>query len=94
MDEAQSFFSSKLSFGNTKRKTGENKVSYKLQRLRRERKDLLEKVLNNEISANAAYIEAGFAERKMSVPLNPDKVVNWINKYFTPEDIQHIKELL
>ena len=38
-------------------------VTYTLRRLKRDRPDLLERVVSGELSANAAAVEAGFRKR-------------------------------
>jgi len=45
----------------------ENDSTYALQRLKRDRPDIADKVVRGELSANAAAIEAGFRPRKVSI---------------------------
>lgn len=49
--------------------------SYTIARLRRDRPDLAELVVQGELSANAAAIEAGFRRRTITVPLDPERIV-------------------
>jgi hypothetical protein len=42
-------------------------ATYALQRLKRDRPDIADKVVRGELSANAAAIEAGFRPRKVSI---------------------------
>lgn len=44
--------------------------TYTLRRLKRDRPDLAEKVMNKELSANAAAVEAGFRPRMLSISLS------------------------
>jgi len=62
--------------------------SYTLNRLRRKRPDLFNRVVNDELSANAAAIEAGFRIKTITVPLDIDKAVRTLAKHFTLEEIQ------
>ena len=66
-----------------------NKRAYTLDRLKRERRDLFDKVCAGELSANAAAIEAGF--RKVS---NPLEVVLKLLPKVTPTGRRHIRARL
>ena len=48
-------------------------VTYTLRRLKRDRPDLLKRVVSGELSANAAAVEAGFRKRP-SVPEQMQKL--------------------
>ena len=52
-----------------------------LMKLENERPDLLERVKNKEITANAAMIEAGFITPRIKASKNPDSVVEMIKKH-------------
>ncbi len=56
--------------------------SYTLRRLRRDRPDLADKVIEKELSANAAAIEAGFRERTISISLDPAKAATCLARHF------------
>ena len=58
--------------GITKKLMDENKNSYVLRRLARERPDLLDQVEDGVLSPNAAAIKAGFRTRKVQVELSPE----------------------
>ena len=49
-----------------------NSESYTVRRLKRDRPELAEKVIEGEMSANAAAIEAGFRTKTVSVPVMKD----------------------
>ena len=49
--------------------SGGNRKDYTLDRLDRERPDLYERVVDGEMSANAAAIKAGFRTKTVSVPV-------------------------
>ncbi len=66
----------------------------KLDRLARDRPDLLARVRSGELSANAASIEAGFVKRQVSVcPDNPDAVSAFLAKHFDAAEIKQIADL-
>lgn len=59
-----------------------------LRRLRKDRPDLHEQVINNKLTAHAAMIQAGFRKKTVTVPVdNVDKCVEYIKKYFTIAEI-------
>ncbi len=68
--------------------TGE---SYTIRRLKRDRPDLAEAVLNGQLSANAAAIQAGFRRRKISVPVDSaeDLAAN-LARHLDPEQIAQL----
>ena len=57
---------------NTNGRSSGNAKDYTLDRLDRERPDLYERVVDGEMSANAAAIEAGFRTKTVSVPVMKD----------------------
>ena len=69
--------------GLPERPTG-NALRYALRRLRRERPELHERVLGQELSANAAMIEAGFRDKTITVPIDPERAARSIKRHFTP----------
>ena len=56
---------------NTNSKASDTE-SYALRRLKRDRPELAHKVIQGEMSANAAAIEAGFRTKTVSVPVMKD----------------------
>jgi len=70
-----------------------NDSDYVLARLHRDRPDLEARVLAKELSANAAAIEAGFRERTITVPLNPEKAARILRKYFSADQLAQIARL-
>jgi len=79
--------------GNTNSFT-ENNKHYKLNRLKRERPDIARRVIDGEISANRGYIEAGFALKKVTVPVSVDGYLKSIKKNLSVEDLEKLKDLL
>lgn len=71
-----------------------NSLTYALRRLRKEAPELLEKVFKNEISANAAMIEAGIKKPSIYITRDPAKAALILVKHFKPEEIAKIIELL
>jgi len=55
---------------NTASKKGGNDPAYKLARLQRDAPDLAQKVLDGELSAHAAALEAGFVNPKVAIRLD------------------------
>jgi hypothetical protein len=71
-----------------------NSTRYALRRLRRQRPDLHTQVLACEISANAAMVEAGFREKRISIPIDPERAARSILNHFDDEQVaQLIDEL-
>jgi len=57
--------------------------SYTLNRLKRKHNDLFNQVINGELSANAAAIEAGFRPKTRTVNIDsPDNAINALLKVF------------
>jgi len=70
-------------------------ATHTLKRLKRDNPELAERVVNGELSANAAAIEAGF--RKPTITLqssNPVRAAETIHAKFGPEFAQALKEAL
>ena len=60
---------------------------YAIKMLREKRPDLLDAVLNNEVSANRAMINAGLRKSQISVPLDP----SWIDLLDVLADARGVK---
>jgi len=69
-------------------------ANYTIRRLKRDRPDLAEKVIANELSANAAAIEAGFRIKSITIPLDPERAARSIRQHFTEQQIRELIELL
>jgi hypothetical protein len=67
---------------------------YTIRRLKRDRPDLAEKVINGELSANAAAIEAGFRTKTVTMPLEPKRAAETLKRHFTKKQIKAIIEAL
>ena len=66
-----------------------------LRRLRKHRPDLLAQVLNNEISSNAAAIQAGFRPKKFTVRSDkPESIVATLQSQLDPEILAMVIKLL
>jgi hypothetical protein len=71
-----------------------NTHSAALRRLHKSRPDLLSKVLKGELSSNSAMIEAGFRQKSLNVPLDPEKAAAAIKRHFNEEQIAKLIALL
>jgi hypothetical protein len=71
-----------------------NRLSYTLRRLKRDRPDLAQKVVTEEMSANAAAIEAGFRKKYLSIPIDPKRAAASIKRHFEPEQIKELIDYL
>jgi hypothetical protein len=65
-----------------------------LRRLRKSRPDLHAKVLAGELSVHSAMIEAGFRERKVEIPLDPERAAGLIKKHFNEDQIVELIDYL
>lgn len=71
-----------------------NTRAYTLDRLTRERPDLYQRVVNKELTAHAAAVEAGWRKRAVSVAAEPDAVVSFILRHFSDEERAYIVRVL
>ena len=72
-----------------------NSAAHTLRRLKRDNPELAERVVNGELSANAAAIEAGFRKPTITLkPTNPVRAAEKIHAKFGPEFAQALKEAL
>jgi hypothetical protein len=77
-----------------KRPTG-NSESAALRRLRKDRPDLHSQVLNGEVSAHAAAVEAGFRPRTCTIRSdNPVSIVGTLRRQLDPETLAMVTKLL
>ena len=53
-----------------------------MERLKKTRPDLAQKVTSGELSAHQAMIEAGLRKRTVTLPLEPEAFVKAIRKHF------------
>lgn len=80
---------------NTNLKTQTDTSSYKLARLQRDRPDLAEKVLDGELSAHAAAVEAGFANPKVAInPRNLESAANTICRKLDRDEVLELIDWL
>ena len=65
-----------------------------LRRLRKSRPDLHSKVMQGELTPHSAMIEAGFRQKTLTVPLDPEKAAGVIKRHFNEEQIIELIEYL
>ncbi len=75
---------------NVNRLRGGNSETYALRRLKRDRPDLADKVLDGELSANAAAIEAGFRKRTITVTLEPRSIARTLARHLSEDQINDL----
>lgn len=72
-----------------------NTAQKAIRRLRKDRPDLHEMVLNRELSPHAAMVEAGFRDRTVTIPVgNREKSAAAIARHFDAETISEALQLL
>jgi len=71
-----------------------NADNYTIRRLKRDRPDLAEMVLDGELSANAAAIEAGFRIKSITIPIHPERAARSISNHFSPEQVSELVDRL
>ena len=80
---------------NVKGYSDGNSADQALRRLRKDRPDLHEAVLEERLSAHAAMVQAGFRPRTATVRLdNPEKIATTLRKRLSPEQLRHLAQLL
>lgn len=73
-----------LDYGNDRRST--------LARLRRDRPELAQQVINGKLTANAAAIQAGFRVRTVALPLDFDRARKVLRRHFTPAQLRRFAD--
>ena len=81
----------KINFERAKKGTS---VEYSLKRLRKQRPDLHQQVIQGKISANQAMIEAGFRKPKIEISKSLEKLIEFIKKHFDQTEINYLMEKL
>lgn len=76
-----------------KRRAGSSRYM-NIRRLRASRPDLLDRVLNKEITVSQAMIEAGYKKKRISVLAEVEPVVEKLKAEFTKKDLNRIIKLL
>lgn len=71
-----------------------NSKAYSLDKLKRDRPDLFEKVVNNELSANKAMVEAGFRRKQITIIIDPARTAKAIKTHFNHDQRKEIVRLL
>ncbi len=78
---------------NSKRRAGSSRFM-NIRRLRENNPDLLERVLNKEITLSTAMIEAGYKKRRITVYAEVEPVVEKLKTEFSKKDLNRIIKLL
>lgn len=79
---------------NSERPTG-NSESTALRRLRKDRPDLHAQVLNGELSAHAAAVQAGFRPKTCTIRTDkPESIVATLRRQLAPETLAMVTKLL
>jgi hypothetical protein len=69
--------------------------TYIIRRLKRDRPDLAELVLEGKVSARAAGIAAGFIKRTINVRIDdPERLAATLRRHLKPDDLAFLAELL
>jgi hypothetical protein len=72
-----------------------NSETYIVRRLKRDRPDLAELVLDGKVTARAAGIAAGFVPRTATVPIDdPDRLAATLRRRLSPAALDRLRELL
>jgi hypothetical protein len=80
---------------NIKSTSGGTGETYIVRRLKRDRPDLAELVLDGKVSARAAGIAAGFVKRTATVPIDdPERLAAALRRRLDPTTLQRLLELL
>ena len=75
------------SFDNIKANQGGTNATYTARRLKRDNPEILQRVIDGELSLNQAAIEAGFREKTISIPFDPHKAGLAIKRKYTAQQI-------
>jgi len=78
---------------NSKRRTGNSRFM-NIRRLRESRPDLLERVLNREMTVNEAMIKAGYKKKRISVFAEVEPLVEKLKTEFSKKELNRIIKLL
>ena len=62
-------------------------ATYTARRLKRDNPEILQRVIDGELSLNQAAIEAGFREKTISIPFDPHKAGLAIKRKYTAQQI-------
>ena len=73
---------------------GGNDSSYALKRLKRDHPELAQAVINGELSANAAAIQAGFRKPSLTINPDPESAASAIRRNFGDEFAKQLGEAL
>ena len=66
------------------------KSQQKLDRLTRDRPDLRQRIIDGELTIDGAFIQAGFAVRKISVPIEPVAAAETLLRHFHGDQLDEL----
>lgn len=78
----------------TREVTTGTSTSYTLRRLKRHAPELAEKVAKGEVSPYGAAVDAGFLDRRVSIPIDAPRAAKSIVKHFPPADLDALARAL
>jgi hypothetical protein len=67
-----------------------NAKEYSLKRLRKERPELHQAILDGKLTVNQAMIKANFRKQKYQIEKDVEKISLFIKKHFTTQEIQNL----
>lgn len=71
-----------------------NSIEYALKRLRQQRPDLYQCVINSNLTVNQAMIEAGYRKRPLQITLDLNKTAAALKSVLSPGQIEQLISLL
>lgn len=72
---------------NTNINSSTDDANYAERRLRRDRKDLYDRVQGGELSPHAAMVEAGFRKKTITIPSDLDAAARRLVRHFDPDEL-------
>jgi hypothetical protein len=71
-----------------------NSESAALRRLRKDRPDLLARVIEGEVSAHAAMVAAGFRPKTITIRLDVQHAAKTLVRHFSSDELRELRKLL
>jgi hypothetical protein len=69
--------------------------TYALRRLKRDRSDLAQRVIDGELSPHAAAVEAGFRKPTFTVPkAGPERIAQYLRRHLDDDTLRAVSKLL
>jgi len=75
------------------RPTGTSET-HALRKLRKDAPELHKAVLEGNLSAHAAMVQAGFRKRTITVPLDPERAAATLKRHLDADQVQQLRDLL